>query len=840
MLESKFHYLFSKIKNKEAILIALFAFILYLGSLNHGFVWDDQIVITQNTYTTKGIEGLKDIWTKSVYILQRPTYRPITQSLFALEWEFFENNPKVFHLIQLALYSFCCFSVVFGVKHFFPKINNWLILFLGLFFVLTPIHVEVVANIKSADELLSAIFVIWALILSYKTRKFYKILALILFSFAILSKISAITLSPIFLFLFFKENHTIKPFVLKLSELNKYWEALTLLLFAAFIHFRHQELIFLIPLLILIYLIKININKIIWVQAICAIIIIVILRFYTTTSITLFIALLWYFQLNDKRPSLKNIPLNFILIFGCLGLVENISSVPFLFIGIYLAFVIYKINENKKLILLSSLLPVAYIIFLIFQTSFADKFEFLTIIKGVKSLILFSTPIIYFLLHTHLRKQMNAILFVILLFIVFVKTDFEYIKKFNNEVESLNKTDVIIPQENVKFANQPFHNILVDSKNNYEKAATICRIQLIYLQKLIFPTSLVHQYGTWQITLATWKDWDVYLSILIHVLLLWLAYYFYKQKFYIAMWGILWYFFAISIYTNIFRLMPDTLAERFLFLPSIGFVMAFVSGLYFFIHKVLKAEKKSILILGILLTPLFSYYAYKTIDRNKDWKDNYTLAANTLPDAENNAAINAQYAMELNNLVKYDLIQNKDSAQVLVVKHFKKALAIYPEFYGPNADLASYYILKTQPDSAFQYLKEAARMMPEEWIHHYYLGLIYYEKKKYADAIPEFVALQNNATMQSRPLDFPELLEAYEFGARCLHNLGRDPEAYQMLEEGITVFQARSTYILLANLYRTTGKGNEAIKVFKRLLSFTPEDQELKNTIEFLEKGLIY
>jgi tetratricopeptide (TPR) repeat protein len=281
------------------------------------------------------------------------------------------------------------------------------------------------------------------------------------------------------------------------------------------------------------------------------------------------------------------------------------------------------------------------------------------------------------------------------------------------------------------------------------------------------------------------------------------------------------------------------MAERFLLIPSVGFTMTLVSGLYFLIQKFQKDEKKSILTLALVLLPLFSYYAYKTIDRSKDWKDNYTLAANTLPYAENNAAINAQYALELNNLVKAGQIQNVDSAEALVVAHYKKAIELFPDFYGPQADLASYYILKSQPELAFPYLKEAARLKPEEWIHHYFLGLIYYERKEYALGIENFSALIQDSILQANPIRFPELLEAYEFKARCLHNIGKDEEAYNTLNEAVEVFNQRSTYVLLSNLYRMTGKIPLAIETFERLLLITPGDQELINTIELLKQGKI-
>ena len=99
--------------------------------------------------------------------------------------------------------------------------------------------------------------------------------------------------------------------------------------------------------------------------------------------------------------------------------------------------------------------------------------------------------------------------------------------------------------------------------------------------------------------------------------------------------------------------MPDTLAERFLFLPSMGFCVFMVVGIFKLLNSFIKDQKNIKIILAVCLTPLFIYFSYKVYDRNKAWKSNYDLSLRTLPYAQNNAAINAQYAVELRNLVKF-------------------------------------------------------------------------------------------------------------------------------------------------------------------------------------------
>mgnify|MGYP001480287310 FL=1 len=42
-------------------IITLFTFVLYFNTLNHDYALDDAIVITQNQFTKKGFDGIKEI-----------------------------------------------------------------------------------------------------------------------------------------------------------------------------------------------------------------------------------------------------------------------------------------------------------------------------------------------------------------------------------------------------------------------------------------------------------------------------------------------------------------------------------------------------------------------------------------------------------------------------------------------------------------------------------------------------------------------------------------------------------------------------------------------------------
>lgn len=160
--------------------LALLAFLLYAGTLGHGFVLDDVLVITKNKFTIQGIGGWSEIFTTDTftgYYQQKGAvpeitggrYRPFSLAVFALLYQITGAKPLLYHLLNLLLYSATAF-VLFKTLHQMLHRNeqeqwNSVAFVATLLFVLHPVHTEVVANIKCADEL-------WCMLLSLLTLKF--------------------------------------------------------------------------------------------------------------------------------------------------------------------------------------------------------------------------------------------------------------------------------------------------------------------------------------------------------------------------------------------------------------------------------------------------------------------------------------------------------------------------------------------------------------------------------------------------------------------------------------------------------------------------------------------
>ena len=199
----------TKIFNSEkflAIIISIFCFVLYANTINHGYVLDDFSIISENTVTTKGISAIPDIFTHfyryGYYNSDDGIYRPLSVVMFAIEWSISPNNPTLSHFVNVLLYILTGFLLFKTLKKLLKEYDLIYPFIITLLYVAHPVHTEVVANIKSRDELLSFLLVIASLnsLLDYiSSKKIMQLIVSAIFLFgALLSKETAITMFIVF------------------------------------------------------------------------------------------------------------------------------------------------------------------------------------------------------------------------------------------------------------------------------------------------------------------------------------------------------------------------------------------------------------------------------------------------------------------------------------------------------------------------------------------------------------------------------------------------------------------------------------------------------------------
>jgi len=154
----------------SALLIAV-ALLLYGNTLFNDYALDDGLMFTNNKLVTQGISGIGGILSHdsfygglgNAYSMNGGRWRPLSLISFAVENQFFGMKPWIGHLINVLLYALTAILLMNFFKKFVFKKNIWIPFFIAFLFVIHPIHTEVVANIKSRDEIFSLLFLILTL-----------------------------------------------------------------------------------------------------------------------------------------------------------------------------------------------------------------------------------------------------------------------------------------------------------------------------------------------------------------------------------------------------------------------------------------------------------------------------------------------------------------------------------------------------------------------------------------------------------------------------------------------------------------------------------------------------
>ena len=190
------------IRHKSAHwLFFILAFLLYANTLSNQYALDDFAVILDNTNVNRGFDGIGKILTTNMLHgisgFNDGLYRPVSTLTFAIEYGLFGENPKISHLINILLFGGIGLLLFKNLKVLLPEKLLPVAFFATAIYVFHPIHTEVVANIKSRDELFASIFLLGSLwhfiqaIINHKKGAYF--FAFLLYILALFSKESAIT-----------------------------------------------------------------------------------------------------------------------------------------------------------------------------------------------------------------------------------------------------------------------------------------------------------------------------------------------------------------------------------------------------------------------------------------------------------------------------------------------------------------------------------------------------------------------------------------------------------------------------------------------------------------------
>lgn len=208
-------------KNRLSLVLLILVFVVFGNSLSNEYALDDEYYSNQGTSQTA--QHIRDGFSGIPHLVRSLTfegkdgegyaYRPVVAVSFAIEHQFFGENPHVSHFISLLLYALTVIVLFRLMERWFGEQGQWFSFFVALLFLVHPLHTEVVDNIKSRDELLAMLGALGAFYFTWKHietgRWYYLVLYPLCFLLGIFAKRTIIPyffLFPLALWFFSKSN----------------------------------------------------------------------------------------------------------------------------------------------------------------------------------------------------------------------------------------------------------------------------------------------------------------------------------------------------------------------------------------------------------------------------------------------------------------------------------------------------------------------------------------------------------------------------------------------------------------------------------------------------------
>ena len=282
-------------------------------------------------------------------------------------------------------------------------------------------------------------------------------------------------------------------------------------------------------------------------------------------------------------------------------------------------------------------------------------------------------------------------------------------------------------------------------------------------------------------------------------------------------------------------------AERYLYLPSVGFCALLAGGFVFLFRRFAGRVPVLRWTLVTAATVLFVLAAGEIVARNRDWRDDSTLISRTLAvephasymrtdfgvlkwNAHDEAEAERQWRLALADMPDNPIALSNLGLAMLEKKRYdeaagylQQAIALRPRFSAPHIHLARVYAARGDTAGAEAELRRAVEIYPMSTRARNALGKFYFEAGNLADA-----AVQYRASIESQPNE-----EAWDaLGDIYLRegNPGKAEEAWREALQ-LSTFDGHA-HVSLGNVYFTSGREAEAEKEYRVVLLLDPNNTD--------------
>jgi protein O-mannosyl-transferase len=352
-------------------------------------------------------------------------------------------------------------------------------------------------------------------------------------------------------------------------------------------------------------------------------------------------------------------------------------------------------------------------------------------------------------------------------------------------------------------------NALANKSLSFEShLATAIFIYGYYVRLLFFPYPLICDYSYNSIPYSHFSDPLVWCAILIYVFLI--VFSVIRLRRYprdLYAFGILFFLLTISLFSNVLFLTGAIMAERFLFFGSVGFCLIIALLINKLAEKTGRKGLEAIrhpVVAGVLIV-LCMVYSFATFNRNKDWKDNYTLCVADIEKVPDNVRLNEWLSESLMQSIQGETDKEKRyQAFRSSLSYLDRAVSVYPDFVTAHCDLGSLYLGIHKYDSAERHFLRAYELNPKDIFQVSKLANIYFMTQKYRQAI----------TFNQKAIELkPDYAIHYANTASCYLNLAVYDTAIAYANKAAAVDRSfKGSYQILALAYKSKGVPDSAQK----------------------------
>ena len=283
-----------------------------------------------------------------------------------------------------------------------------------------------------------------------------------------------------------------------------------------------------------------------------------------------------------------------------------------------------------------------------------------------------------------------------------------------------------------------------------------------------------------------------------------------------ASFGILWLLITLAPVLNARWMGSYVLADRYLYLPSVGFcIVAGWAGASLW-RKASVRQRLWRLAILVGASAVAALCVLRIVTRVPDWHDEVTLVSRAL-------------AAEPDEFILHDGLGDAYwiRGQSGPAEHeWKEALRLNPNFIRPIDSLGALYAEQRRFDESEAYLQRAIKLDPGDADSHLNLGAVYAETDRLSRAEEQF-----RIAVSTAPLNFA----AHNVLGKLYFDSGRLDDAERQFRESLSCESNLAAFDYLGYIDQRRGDTPGAERAFKLALAFNPTDSHAHFNL-----GLIY